>query len=66
MIKLKIPDMSCAHCAGVITRTVKGIDQHAELAFEMAQQQVLVGTSAPLGDIVGALAEAGYPASVVP
>ena len=64
MIKLDIPAMSCGHCAGVITNTVRELDPAAVLDFDMAQRAVNIGTSAPLDAVLAALASVDYPASV--
>ncbi|CUI05691.1 heavy-metal-associated domain-containing protein [Massilia antarctica] len=64
MIKLSIPDMSCGHCAGVITKTVKELDQDAVIAFDMPARTVELNTTAAQERIVTSLANAGYPATV--
>ncbi|MDQ1815705.1 heavy-metal-associated domain-containing protein [Massilia sp. CCM 9210] len=64
MIKLSIPDMSCGHCAGVITKTVKELDQDAVIAFDMPARTALLNTTAAQERIVASLADAGYPATV--
>lgn len=66
MIKLSIPDMSCGHCAGVITKTVKQLDGAAVIAFDMPARTAELTTSAAQEEVVAALAEAGYPATVAP
>lgn len=63
MIKLNIPDMSCGHCAGVITRTVKDLDQDAVLDFNIPEKTVQVQTKADDAELLSALDEAGYPAT---
>lgn len=64
MIKLSIPEMSCGHCAGVITRTVKELDQDAVIRFDMPARTVELDTAAAQDEVLASLAEAGYPASV--
>ncbi len=64
MIKLDIPAMSCGHCAGVITNTVRALDPAAVLDFDMAQRAVSVTTSAAPDALLAALASADYPATV--
>lgn len=63
MIKLHIPDMSCGHCAGVVTRTVKELDQDAAIGFDMPARTVELSTTATQDAVLASLAEAGYPAS---
>lgn len=63
MIKLNIPDMSCGHCAGVITRTVKGLDGDAVLDFNMPEHTVQIQSKADPAALLAALDDAGYPAT---
>jgi copper chaperone len=63
MITLKVPDMSCGHCAGVITKAVKALDQHASVAFDMHNHMVQVETTHAQDAVVKALTTAGYPAT---
>lgn len=65
MIKLSIPDMSCGHCAGVISNTIKGLDKGAVIEFDMAAHTATVATSAGQAEVCSALAQAGYPAAPV-
>lgn len=64
MTKLTIPDMSCGHCAGVISKALKELDRDATIAFDIPAQTVELNTSAPLDEVVAALEDAGYPATV--
>ena len=63
MMTLKVPDMSCGHCAGVITKAIKALDQDAQIGFDMHNQMVQVQTSRKQMAIIDALAAAGYPAT---
>lgn len=63
MIKLNVPDMSCGHCAGVITKTIKAIDSKATVEFDMPSHIVTVSTDQAGEALIEALAEAGYPAT---
>lgn len=62
MITLNVPDMSCGHCAGVITKAVKQLDSNAVLDFDMPAHTVKVQTSAPVAQVLATLDDAGYPA----
>lgn len=64
MIKLSIPEMSCGHCAGVIAKTVKELDQDAVITFDMPARTVELDTGAAREQVLASLAEAGYPASI--
>ncbi len=61
MIKLNVPDMSCSHCASVITQAVKSIDPQAEVKVDYATKAVTIASSAPVAEISKAVDEAGYP-----
>ncbi len=63
MIRLNVPDMSCGHCAGVITRALKALDPGAGISFDMPQHVVEVTTGAAPDAVLAALAQAGFPAS---
>lgn len=65
MITLKVPDMSCGHCAGVITKAIKELDQAAAVGFDMHNHMVQVETSQPQAAVIKALTSAGYPATPV-
>ena len=65
MVKFSIPDMSCGHCSGVITKAVKEIDSAATVDFDMAARTATINTSATPETVRGALSEAGYPAALM-
>lgn len=65
MITLKVPDMSCGHCAGVITKAIKELDQGATVGFDMHNHMVQVETALGQDALVNALTQAGYPATPV-
>ena len=65
MIELAIPDMSCSHCVGVITKTVRAIDKDAQLDVDLDRHVVRVTSSAAPEELLVALADADYPATVV-
>lgn len=60
MFTLIIPDMTCNHCIKTISTAVARIDANAKLAFDLAEHQVEVKTSAPASEIVQAIKNAGY------
>jgi copper chaperone len=65
MTTFTIPDMTCGHCAGVVTETVKSLDPGAEVQVEVMDKKVSVKSTASDRAILAALAEAGYPAEPV-
>ncbi|MGV8804706.1 MAG: heavy-metal-associated domain-containing protein [Polaromonas sp.] len=56
-----IPAMSCGHCVGVITETVKQLDPHASVSADLAAKTVSIQTAEERQVIAQALTEAGYP-----
>lgn len=64
MITLKVPDMSCSHCSGVITKALKQLDPNAEIGFDMHHRMIQVETSSTPIMVVDALDKAGYPATL--
>ena len=64
MITLNVPDMSCGHCAGVITKTLRELDSAAVVGFDMHNHQVQVDTTESVAAIVEAMTAAGYPATL--
>jgi copper chaperone len=64
VITLKVPDMSCGHCAGVITKALRQLDPDAEVGFDMHNHLVQVETPKQSDSVLAALADAGYPATL--
>ncbi|MES2898516.1 MAG: heavy-metal-associated domain-containing protein [Pseudomonadota bacterium] len=65
MIRLNVPDMSCGHCAGVITKAMKAVDANATVAFDMHNHMVEIGTTKRPETVLHTLEKAGYPATLV-
>ncbi len=61
MMEFKVDDMSCGHCAGVITKTVQGLDAQARVEVDLAQKKVTIESNQERAVIAAALEEAGYP-----
>jgi len=61
-MEFTIPAMSCGHCAGVITQTVKSLDPAAQVNVDLVSKKVVVQSSQDKPTVAAALAEAGYPA----
>jgi copper chaperone len=65
MMKFSIPDMSCGHCSGVITKAIGDIDSKATIDFDMAARTATVNTRVDAETVRKALAESGYPAALM-
>lgn len=61
MLTLKVPDMTCGHCAGMVTKAVKSVDSEAEINVDLATQTVTIDAKSEDAAFVEALQTAGYP-----
>lgn len=64
MLKLNIPDMTCGHCAGVVTKAIKSVDAGAEVNVDLKTQTVTIDANSDGAVFTQALEVAGYPATV--
>lgn len=60
-MEFNVPDMSCGHCAGIITQTIQALDAHASVSVDLPAKKVTVQTTQDRATVAAALAEAGYP-----
>ena len=61
MMEFKVDDMSCGHCASVITKTVQALDAQARVEVDLTQKKVAIESNQERAVIAAALDEAGYP-----
>lgn len=61
MIEFNVPAMSCGHCAGVITQTLKLVDPQARVEVDLSGKKVKVESSVSPQALASALVDAGYP-----
>ena len=61
MLTLKVPDMSCAHCAATIEKAVKTVDPAARVQADIEAKTVAIDSAADTARIEAAIAKAGYP-----
>lgn len=62
MLKLKVPDMSCGHCASTIEKAVKSVDPAARVTVDLGSSTVAVDTRADETTVCDAIKSAGYDA----
>lgn len=55
-----IPSMSCGHCVGVVTQTLKAADPDAQVDIDLPSHTVRVVSNAERGALQAALTDAGY------
>lgn len=65
MLTLSIPKMSCGHCSGAVTRTIRQVDPQAHIQFDMQKRIATVETIADREHLLRELEAAGYRAEAV-
>lgn len=65
MLKLNVPDMTCGHCAGVVTKAIQSVDAGAEVSIDLKTQTVTIAANCDDAAFQQALDVAGYPTTVV-
>jgi copper chaperone len=61
MITFQIDDMTCGHCASIINKALRAIDDQAKVRVDLERRLVsVVSTQATIEDIRDAILEAGY------
>lgn len=63
MLTLKVPNMSCGHCAATIEKAVKSVDPSAKIRADIAQKTVSIDTTARAETIKAVVETAGYPST---
>lgn len=63
MYEFDIPDMSCGHCVGTVTKAIQSVDPAAVPTVDLSKRKATVETIASADAIGIALDEAGYPAT---
>ena len=64
MLKLNVPDMTCGHCAGVVTKAIQSVDAGAKVGVDLKTQIVTIDANSDGAAFTQALEVAGYPATV--
>lgn len=64
MTTLSVPDMSCGHCKAAVEAALAAVPQVGEVKVDLTSRTVSLSGPAPLGEILRALDQAGYPARV--
>lgn len=63
-LTLNLPDMTCAHCEAAVTGALKTLDPTMRVAVDLAAHQITLETGAGLEDVLSALCEAGFEATL--
>lgn len=64
-MRLHVDNMSCQHCVRSVTKAMQQLDPAAEVRVDLAQQQVELQGQIAAEAAIAALAEEGYPASLL-
>lgn len=60
MIEFQLPDMTCGHCAGMVSQTLRLADPNCKVQVDLPQRRVLVESSEDRQSLAEALTDAGY------
>ena len=60
MIQFNVNDMTCGHCASVITKAVKSVEQGAAVQVDVKARLVRIDGQAEAEEFADAIREAGY------
>jgi copper chaperone len=64
MTKLSIPDMSCGHCKTAVEAALTAVADADRVEVDLATRMARVSGPAPVAELLAALDQAGYPASI--
>lgn len=60
MIEFRLPEMTCGHCASMVTQALKLTDPACEVRIDLKAQTVQVRSTEDRATLAEALTEAGY------
>jgi copper chaperone len=60
MTEFQVEGMSCQHCVAAVTRSIRDIDNQAQVSVDLEQGRVVVESSQPADALKDAIDEAGY------
>lgn len=61
MHEFQLPDMTCGHCAGMVSQTLQMTDPECKIQVDMPKRTVTVQSAEDRQTLAEALTEAGYP-----
>lgn len=59
-VTFTVNDMTCNHCAGVITKAIQAVDADARIDIAVADKRVAIDSAQPARAFAEAIEEAGY------
>lgn len=60
MIEFIVNDMTCGHCAGVITKAARSVEPAAQVEVDLGARRVRIDGREDAGAFADAIREAGY------
>lgn len=60
MIEFTLPDMSCGHCVGAVTKALQDVAPQARVQIDLATKKVQVDNADDREALARALSDAGY------
>lgn len=60
MLEFNVQDMTCGHCASMITKAVKQVDPKAAVDIDIGNHLVRIDGASDANEIEEAIREAGY------
>lgn len=61
MHEFQLPNMTCGHCAGMVSQTLQKTDPECKIQVDMPKRTVTVQSAEDRQTLTEALTEAGYP-----
>lgn len=65
MLELKIDDMTCGHCKGVVTNAIHRVDANLQVSVDLNAKIVRIQGDVAAEHIIAQLDLAGYSAEIV-
>lgn len=60
MHEFQLPNMTCGHCAGMVSQTLRMTDPECKIQVDMPNRTVVVQSAEDRQTLTDALTEAGY------
>lgn len=59
-VSFRLPDMSCGHCVGAVTKAVRSIDPASAVSVDLPSKMVRINSTASAARLAEVLTDAGY------
>lgn len=64
MHRFQVPDMTCGHCAEMVTRAIHSVDSVATVDIDLEAHEVRIHSDVGAAVLAALLEEVGYPAQL--